>query len=87
MMSISESNEGSEEDKDSSDENEEKSDIPPEFVDLYNDNELKQTLIDLMHTASDLDLLDFKDFCRHIDTPKPMWSKTQATTGKHIPVY
>ena len=87
MMSISESNECSEEDKESSDENEEKMDIPAEFVDLFNDKELKQVLIDLIHTADDLDLLDFKEFCRHIDTPKPMWSKTQATTGKHIPVY
>lgn len=61
--------------------------IPMEFQDLYRDEELTQTLIDLIHTAADLDILDFQEFCKHIDTPKPMWSKTQATTGKHIPVY
>ena len=86
MMSISESGEEpeDEDDKDSSDDN---NDIPVEFTDLYNDNELKQVLIDLMHTASDLDILDFKEFCRNIDKPKPACHKTQATTGKHIPVY
>lgn len=34
--------------------------IPVEFMDLYNDEELKQTLIDLILTASDLDILDFQ---------------------------
>ena len=34
--------------------------IPVEFLDLYNDEELKQTLIDLILTASDLDILDFQ---------------------------
>jgi hypothetical protein len=34
--------------------------VPVEFMDLYNDEELKQTLIDLMLTASDLDILDFQ---------------------------
>jgi len=61
--------------------------IPPEFLELYKDEELTQTLIDLIETANDLDILDFQEFCKHIDKPKPMWSKTQATTGKHIPVY
>jgi len=91
MMSITESNDEDEEersDPNSSDENGESTqDIPNEFIDLYNDDELKQVLIDLIHTAADLDILDFKEFCRHIDTPKPSWHKTQATTGKHIPVY
>lgn len=61
--------------------------IPVEFQDLYKDEELRETLIDLIQTAADLDILDFQEFCKHINTPKPMWSKTQATTGKHIPVY
>ena len=61
--------------------------IPHEFEALYNDPELRQNLIDIIETANDLDILDFDEFCRHINTPKPMWSKTQATTGKHIPVY
>ena len=82
MMSISESN-----DEENEDNEDEDMDIPNEFIELYNDKELKQTLIDLIHTAADLDILDFKEFCRHIDTPKPSWTKTQATTGKHIPVY
>ena len=34
--------------------------IPPEFMDLYKDEELTQTLIDLIHTAADLDILDFQ---------------------------
>ncbi len=54
---------------------------------FFRDEELKQTLIDLIHTADDLDILDFKEFCRHIDAPKQNWTKTKATTGKHIPVY
>ena len=61
--------------------------IPPEFEALYNDPELQQTLIDLIESANDLDILDFQEFCRDINNPKQMWSKTQATTGKHIPVY
>ena len=61
--------------------------IPQEFEALYNDPQLRQNLIDVIETANDLDILDFDEFCRHINTPKPMWSKTQATTGKHIPVY
>ncbi|XP_040578918.1 uncharacterized protein [Lepeophtheirus salmonis] len=65
----------------------EETSIPPEFVDLYNDEPLRNTLIDLIKTAADLDILDFQEFCKHIDTPRPMWTKTQATTGKHIPVY
>ena len=61
--------------------------IPAEFRDLYKDVELSQLLVDLIKSAADLDILDFQEFCKHLDTPKPMWSKTQATTGKHIPVY
>ena len=61
--------------------------IPAEFRDLYKDAELTQLLVDLIKSAADLDILDFQEFCKHLDTPKPMWSKTQATTGKHIPVY
>ena len=61
--------------------------IPSEFMDLYKDEDLRDTLVDLIKTAADLDILDFQEFCKHINTPKPMWSKTQATTGKHIPVY
>jgi len=34
--------------------------IPVEFLDLYNDEELKKTLIDLILTASDLDILEFQ---------------------------
>jgi hypothetical protein len=34
--------------------------VPVEFLDLFNDEELKQTLIDLILTASDLDILDFQ---------------------------
>ena len=85
MMSITESHE--EENEEEHEKSDEDLDIPIEFIDLYNDDELKQILVDLFHTAADLDILDFKEFCRHIDTPKPSWSKTQATTGKHIPVY
>lgn len=85
MMSITESND--EENEEIDEENTEDIDVPLEFIDLYNDHELRQTLVDLIHSAADLDILDFKEFCRHIDTPKPSWSKTQATTGKHIPVY
>ena len=85
MMSITECND--EENEDEAEENTEDIDVPLEFIDLYNDHELRQTLVDLIHSAADLDILDFKEFCRHIDTPKPSWSKTQATTGKHIPVY
>jgi hypothetical protein len=44
-------------------------------------------LIDVIETANDLDILDFDEFCGHINTPKPMYMKTKATTGKHIPVY
>ena len=65
----------------------ERPDIPPEFEALYNDTELRQNLVDLIETAADLDILDFREFCRHINNPKPMSHKTQATTGKHIPVY
>ncbi len=88
MMSITETQE-KEDGEDGEDDGEDSLEdgIPLEFIDLYKDEELKQTLIDLIHTAADLDILDFKEFCRHIDTPKPNWSKTQATTGKHIPVY
>ena len=87
-MSISESNHEDETaDEDSDKEQFENQDIPDEFIDLYKDEELRKTLIDLIHSAADLDILDFKEFCRHIDTPKPSWTKTQATTGKHIPVY
>ena len=88
MMSITESHDENEDsDEIDLESNDELPDIPLEFIDLYNDDELKQTLIDLIHTAADLDILDFEEFCRHLDTPKPSWSKTQATTGKHIPVY
>lgn len=83
MMSITESHDEENEE----DIGEEEMDIPIEFMDLYNDDELKQILIDLIHSAADLDILDFKEFCRHIDKPKPLWTKTQATTGKHVPVY
>lgn len=61
--------------------------IPPEFEALCQDEELKQILIDIIETANDLDILDFQEFCRGLDNPKPMWQKTQATTGKHVPVY
>ena len=61
--------------------------IPPEFQDLFKDQELLATLTDLIHTAADLDILDFQEFCKSIGNPRPMWSKTQQTTGKHIPVY
>lgn len=84
MMSITESHE---EETETETNSEQDLDIPIEFIDLYNDDELKQVLIDLIHSAADLDILDFKEFCRNIDTPKPSWTKTQATTGKHIPVY
>ena len=88
MMSITESNdEENEAEAEKSKNGEADHDIPLEFIQLYNDNELKQTLIDLIHTADDLDILDFKEFCKHIDTPKPSWTKTASTTGKHIPVY
>ena len=87
MMSISESNHEEDLDEDSDEYVPPNEDIPDEFIDLYKDEELRKTLIDLIHSAADLDILDFKEFCRHIDTPKPSWTKTQATTGKHIPVY
>ena len=87
MMSISESNHEEDLDEDSDEYVPPNEDIPDEFIDLYKDEELRKTLVDLIHSASDLDILDFKEFCRHIDTPKPSWTKTQATTGKHIPVY
>jgi hypothetical protein len=61
--------------------------IPGEFEELYKDEVLLQTLVDLIHTAADLDILDFEEFCKNIGTPKPMWVKTRATTGKHIPIY
>jgi hypothetical protein len=61
--------------------------IPAEFVDLYKDKELLQILVDLINSASDLDILDFQEFCKNIDTPRPVWQKTKATTGKHKPVY
>jgi hypothetical protein len=82
MMSIVESH-----DEDVLEDLEDDNGIPLEFIDLYNDEELKQTLTDLIHSAADLDILDYQEFCRHIDTPKPAWSNTKATTGKHIPVY
>ena len=86
-MSITESNDEETPDEQDGRKDGNDFDIPIEFIDLYNDEELKHILIDLIHSAADLDILDFKEFCRHIDTPKPSWSKTQATTGKHIPVY
>ena len=61
--------------------------IPHEFEALYNDPELRQNLVDLIETANDLDILDFHEFCRNINNPKPTHYKTKATTGKHIPVY
>ena len=79
-------NDTEEGDEENEDEDEEIS-IPPEFESIYHDPELKQTLIDLIETANDLDILDFQEFVRDINTPKPMFQKTQATTGKHIPVY
>ncbi|CAB4058023.1 unnamed protein product [Lepeophtheirus salmonis] len=63
----------------------EETSIPPEFVDLYNDEPLRNTLIDLIKTAADLDILDFQEFCKHIDTPRPMWTKTQANNWKTYP--
>ena len=61
---LKEADDKSEENNSEEDENdEEESDfggIPVEFLDLYNDEELKQTLIDLILTASDLDILDFQ---------------------------
>merc|ERR1711974_379257 len=59
--------------------------IPSEFEALYNDPELRQNLVDLIETANDLDILDFHEFCRNINNPKPTHYKTNATTGKHIP--
>ena len=61
--------------------------IPHEFEALYNDPELRQNLIDVIETANDLEILEFDEFCRHINTPKPMYAKTRESTGKHIPVY
>ena len=46
--------------------------IPSEFMDLYKDEELRDTLVDLIKTAADLDILDFQEFCKHINTPKPI---------------
>ena len=43
--------------------------IPVEFLDLFNDEELKQTLIDLILTASDLDILDFQVRERSFQAP------------------
>jgi hypothetical protein len=60
---LKEADDKSEENNSEDDENDEESDfggIPVEFLDLYNDEELKQTLIDLILTASDLDILDFQ---------------------------
>ena len=57
--------------------------IPHEFEALYNDPELRQNLVDLIETANDLDILDFHEFCRNINSPKPTHYKTKATTGKH----
>ena len=82
MMSITESNES--ENEAESEENNEDIDVPLEFIDLYNDKELRQTLVDLIHSAADLDILDFKEFCRHIDTPKPSWSKPQANSNRSL---
>ena len=59
---LKEADDKSEENNSDDDEND-RSDfggIPVEFLDLYNDEELKQTLIDLILTASDLDILDFQ---------------------------
>jgi hypothetical protein len=60
---LKEADDKSEENNSEDDDNDEESDfggIPVEFLDLYNDEELKQTLIDLILTASDLDILDFQ---------------------------
>ena len=64
MMSITECND--EENEDEAEENAEDIDVPLEFIDLYNDHELRQTLVDLIHSAADLDILDFKEFCRQM---------------------
>lgn len=89
MMAITEEEQGgdSPESEDSEEGAENAAGIPPEFLELYKDRELTQILVDLMHTAADLDILDFAEFCKNIGNPRPMWTKTQATTGKHIPVY
>ena len=84
LRRVNDTDEGDEEHEDETDE---ESSIPPEFESIYHDPELKQTLVDLIETANDLDILDFQEFVRDINTPKPMYAKTQATTGKHIPVY
>ena len=55
MMSITESND--EENEEIDEENTEDIDVPLEFIDLYNDHELRQTLVDLIHSAADLDIL------------------------------
>ena len=55
MMAITES-----EKEDKEDHSDDEDGIPPEFMDLYKDKELTQTLIDLIHTAADLDILDFQ---------------------------
>ena len=65
MMAITEEDlkEADNQSTDNSEDDDEGSDfggIPVEFLDLYNDEELKQTLIDLILTASDLDILDFQ---------------------------
>jgi hypothetical protein len=54
--------------------------IPVEFLDLYNDEELKQTLIDLILTASDLDILDFQvTFHKYFLSLKTLWSYSLKT--------
>merc|ERR1712029_1062111 len=78
-MSITESNDEDEEersDPNSSDENGESTqDIPNEFIDLYNDDELKQVLIDLIHTAADLDIFTSKSSADTLIRPNPLGIK------------
>ena len=62
MMSISESNHEEDLDEDSDEYVPPNEDIPDEFIDLYKDEELRKTLVDLIHSVSDLDIFDFKEY-------------------------
>ena len=55
--------------------------IPPEFADLYKDKELTQTLIDLIHTAADLDILDF-EVCSICDDKSCRKEKEGGQSGR-----
>ena len=60
--------------------------IPPEFADLYKDEELTQTLIDLIHTAADLDILDFQvcSICDSKTCRKEGQKITYETCWRHL---